>query len=313
MLLTRILRSVVVLALVGLLTMALPSLTTGNPAIAALGMEASREQIAEFLSRLNLDDPAPQRLAAWLGNAAQGDLGSSLTTGREVAEEIITRLPITLELLALGQVLALAITLPVAMASAWRPGSILDRFATTVAFVLISIPVFVLGLLAIALFAVMLNLLPATGWVHPLDDPVGHVRHLVLPVLTVGLSEAAVLVRVLRADLITTLGQPYVMAARSRGMSLPRLMLTRALRPSSLSTVTLVGLGFGAVFGGSALIETVFAVPGMGRLAVSAIGARDFPVIEAIIIFSAVAVLLAMAIVDFLYTRIDPRTRRGRS
>ncbi|HIY24095.1 MAG TPA: ABC transporter permease [Candidatus Brachybacterium merdigallinarum] len=305
----RLIRTAVVLVLVGLLTMSLPHLTPGSPAIAVLGLDASRDQLAAFTDSLGLDAPPHVRLGDWLVAALQGDLGTSLISGRPVTAEIVNRLPITLELLVLSQVVALAITLPVAMASAWRPGSVLDRLATTLSFLLISTPTFVLGLMAILVFAVGLGMLPATGWADPVEEPVRHLQFLILPVLTMGLSEAAMLVRVLRADLITTLDQPYILAARSRGMSTPRLLVTRALRPSSLSTVTLVGLGFGAAFGGSALIESVFAIPGMGRLTVSAIGARDYPVIETMIIFSALTVILAMLAVDLLYPRIDPRIR----
>lgn len=263
------------------------------------------------MASLNLDRPAPERLWEWLTNAASGDLGASLVTGRSMTDELAARLPITIELLLVGQVVALALTLPVAMASAWSPGGLLDRTATVTAFVLLSTPTFVFGLLGIMLFSVMLGLLPATGWVPFADDPIGHLRHLVLPALTIGLAEAAILVRVLRADLITTMREPHVLASRSRGMGAARLMTTRVLRPSSLTTMTLVGLGFGALFGGSALIETVFAIPGMGRLAVTAIGARDFPVIEMIVIFSGLAVFLAALAVDILYTFVDPRTRRA--
>lgn len=297
------------MVLVGLVAMSLPQLTTGGPALAVLGLNASRAQIEEFTAGLNLDAPPHERLIDWFVNAFQGDLGTSLMNGRSVVEEVATRLPVTLELLILGQIVALAITLPVAMMSAWRPGSVMDRIATTLSFILISTPTFVLGLLAIAVFAVAFNILPATGWADPVEEPVEHIRHLILPVLTIGFSEAAVLVRILRADLITTTNQPYILASRSRGMGSTQLMITRALRPSSLSTVTLLGLGFGAVFGGSALIETVFAIPGMGRLAVASVGVRDFPVIEAIIILSAAAVVLAMLVVDLIYPLIDPRTK----
>ena len=201
-------RGLIVLTLLGLLTMSLPALMTGTPALAVLGVNASPDQIAAFMASLNLDRPAPERLWEWLSNAAGGDLGASLVTGRSLTDELAARLPITIELLLLGQVVALALTLPVAMASAWRPGGLLDRIATVTAFVLLSVPTFVFGLLGIMLFSVMLGLLPATGWVPFGIDPIGHLRHLVLPVLTIGLAEAAVMVRVLRADLITTMREP---------------------------------------------------------------------------------------------------------
>lgn len=305
----RAARGFAVLVLLGLATMSLPFLTTGSPALAVLGVDAAPEQVAAFMARLDLAEPPPVRLLSWIGNALGGDLGTSLVSGLPVADEIAARLPVTLELLLVGQVVALAITLPVAMRSAWTPGGIADRIATALSFVLLSTPSFVLGLVLVLVFAVGLGAFPATGWVDFGRDPLGHLRHLVLPVLTIGLGEAAILTRVLRADLVATLREPYILAARSRGMGALRVLLTRALRPSSFATVTLVGLGIGLAFGGSVLIETIFAIPGTGRLAAAAIAARDFPVIEAVILFSGLAVVLASLLVDTAYTWIDPRTR----
>lgn len=309
-LLPNVVRGLVVLGLLGMLTMALPLLVPGDPAIAVLGTEATPAQLTAFTAALDLDASPPERLVHWLGRAFSGDLGTSLVTGLPVLAEVGGRLPVTLELLLCSQVLALAIALPVAMRSAWKPGGILDQIATVLAFVLISTPAFVLGLALILLLAVGTAVLPATGWADP-SDPIAHLRHLVLPVLTIALTEAAVLTRVLRADLIATLGTPYILAARSRGLSSWRLLVTRALRPSSLSTVTLVGLGLGLAFGGSVVVETIFAVPGMGRLAANSIAARDFPVIEAIVLFSGATVVLVGILVDAVYGVLDPRTRHA--
>ncbi len=289
--------------------MSLPMLLTGNPALVVLGPEATPERIATFLADLDLEDPPPVRLWNWVWNAAAGDLGTSLVTGRPVAGEIAQRLPVTLELLIASQIVAIAIALPLAMASAWKPGRSIDRFGTLLAFVMIATPPFILALGLIAIFAVALGVLPATGWRDISSDPLGHLRHLILPVFATGLAESAVLVRLLRADLIETLEQPYILAAESRRMSVPRLLLTRALRPSSFSALTIVGLTLGLAFGGSILIESIFAIPGMGQLAMTAIETRDFPVIEAVIIFSGLAVVVASIAVDVVYAFVDPRTR----
>ncbi|MBB5430516.1 ABC transporter permease [Nocardiopsis composta] len=302
-------RAAIVLSLLGLVTMSLPMLLTGNPALVVLGPDATPERIEAFLAELNLHDPPPARLADWLAAAVQGDLGTSLVTGRPVADEIARRLPVTLELLVASQVVALAIAVPLAMASAWRPGGRIDRFGTLMSFLLIATPPFIIALGLIALFAVTLGALPATGWRDLWIDPAGHARHLVLPVLATGIAESAVLVRLLRAGLIETLDQPYILAAQSRGMSTPVLLVTRALRPSSFSTLTIVGMTLGLAFGGSVLIESVFAIPGMGQLAMGAIETRDFPVIEAVIIFSGLAVVVASIAVDLIYSLVDPRTR----
>ncbi|MFW5418118.1 ABC transporter permease [Nocardiopsis sp. CNT-189] len=304
-------RAAIVLALLGLVTMSLPMLLTGNPALSVLGPDATPERIEAFLAELNLDDPPPARLADWIAAAARGDLGTSLVTGRPVADEIARRLPVTLELLIGGQAVALAIAVPVAMASAWKAGGRIDRIGTLMSFLLLATPPFIIALGLIAVFAVTLGALPATGWRDAWIDPAGHVRHLALPVLATGLAEAAVLVRLLRAGLIETLDQPYILAARSRGMSAPVLLATRALRPSSFSALTVVGMTLGLAFGGSVLIESVFAIPGMGQLAMGAIETRDFPVIEAVIIFSGAAVVVASIAVDLIYSLVDPRTRNA--
>lgn len=309
--LIRVVRALIVLALLGVITMSLPSMLTGNPALVILGPEATPERVAALLARLDFDDPPHVRLINWLGNALQGDLGASLVTGRPVVDEIGRRLPITVELLVSSQLVALAIALPLAMASSWKPGGLIDRIGTLASFAFISVPAFVFALALIALFAVTLGWLPATGWIDPGTDLLGHLRHLALPALSTGIVEAAVLVRLLRADLIVTLDKPYILAARSRGMSPVRLLTTRALRPSSVSTVTIVGMSLGLAFGGSVLIESIFAVPGMGRLALTAIETRDFPVIEAVIIFSGATVVSAGLAVDALYTLIDPRIRHA--
>lgn len=300
-------RALVVLALLGLVTMALPSLIPGDPAIAVLGTSATPEQIAAFRSGLDLADNPFLRLWHWLASVATGDLGTSFATRIPVSEEIARRLPITLELVVAGQIVALALTVPVALRQAWRPGGVMDKVATAVSFVLLAMPGFVLGLVLIYVFAVHLSWLPATGWVDVTDDPLGHLRSLVLPALTLGLAEAAVYTRALRADLLTTLNQPFVHAAASRGMGPTRLLVTRALRPSSLSVVTLVGIGLGSAMGGSVLVETLFAIPGLGRLAQSAILARDFPVIEAIVLIAGTTVVLMTILVDVLYRFVDPR------
>lgn len=175
------------------------------------------------------------------------------------------------------------------------------------AFVWLAIPGFVLGLVLIYLAAVQWRVLPATGWTSLTDDPAGNLRHLVLPALTMGLTEAAIFTRTLRGQLMDTLDQTYINAARGRGLGTARLLLRRALRPSSLPLVTLIGIGFGMALGGSVLVEPLFAVPGMGSLAATAINGRDFPVIQAIVIVTAVGVVVATLAVDLLYRRIDPR------
>ncbi|MFJ3218253.1 ABC transporter permease [Kitasatospora sp. NPDC086801] len=295
------------LLLVTLAALRLPHLMPGSPAVAALGPTATPEQVAAYEARLGLDDDLLTATWHWLGDALHGDLGHSLTSGAAVTSELADRIPVTLELFLAGQLVALCIALPVALLSAWKPGGPLDRVATAGAFVWLAVPGFVLGLLLIWIAAVQLRILPATGWTPFTEDPVENLRHLVLPALTLGLTEAAVFTRTLRGQLLDTLDQTHIAAARSRGMGTGRLLLRRALRPSSLPLVTLVGIGIGTSLGGSVLVETLFAVPGIGGFAAGAINARDFPVIQAVVVVSATAVVAATLAVDLLYRTLDPR------
>ncbi|MFF1902772.1 ABC transporter permease [Kitasatospora sp. NPDC058218] len=295
------------LLLVTLGALWLPHVMPGSPALAALGPTATPEQVTAYEAGLGLDDNVFTATWRWLGDALHGDLGHSLTSGAAVTSELADRIPVTLELFLAGQLVALCIALPVALLSAWRPGGKLDRVATAGAFVWLAVPGFVLGLLLIWLAAVQLRILPATGWTPFTEDPVENLRHLVLPALTLGLTEAAVFTRTLRGQLLDTLDQTYIAAARSRGMGTGRLLLRRALRPSSLPLVTLIGIGIGTSLGGSVLVETLFAVPGLGSFAAGAINARDFPVIQAVVVVSATAVVAATLVVDLLYRTLDPR------
>ncbi|MFE7559823.1 ABC transporter permease [Kitasatospora sp. NPDC057500] len=303
----RLARAAAVLLLVIVAALSLPHLMPGSPALAALGPTATPEQVTAYEAKLGLDENVLTAAWRWLGDALHGDLGHSLSTGVAVTTELADRIPVTLELFIAAQVVALGLALPVALWSAWRPGGALDRIATAGAFVWLAVPGFVLGLLLIWLTAVQLRLLPATGWTPFTEDPLENLRHLVLPALTLGLTEAAVFTRTLRGQLLDTLDQTYIAAARSRGMGTVRLLLRRTLRPSSLPLVTLVGIGIGTSLGGSVLVETLFAVPGVGTWVSGAINSRDFPVVQGVVVVSAVAVVAATFAVDLLYRTIDPR------
>ncbi|MER7850536.1 ABC transporter permease [Kitasatospora sp. NPDC096077] len=304
---SRLARAAAVLLVVVAAAVWLPHLLPGSPAAAALGPTATPEQIAAYESHLGLDQSLPTAAWHWLGNLAHGDLGHSLASGRSVTDELADRVPVTLELFLAGQLVALLLAVPLALASAWRPGGAVDRIATAGAFVWLAVPGFVLGLLLIWLAAVQLRVLPATGWTPFTRDPVQNLRHLVLPALTLGLTEAAVFTRTLRSQLLETLDQTYIAAARGRGMGTVRLLLRRTLRPSSLPLVTLVGIGVGTSLGGSVLVETLFAVPGVGSLASAAIAGRDFPVVQAVVVLGATGVVTATLAVDLLYRALDPR------
>ncbi|WP_169816428.1 ABC transporter permease [Demequina soli] len=300
-------RALGVLLLVAVLAMSTPLLLPGSPALAVLGLEASDADIAAFNERYNLGADPFTRLWNWVTALLHGDLGTSIVTGSAVTDQLAERLPVTLELVVVSLALALVIAVPVALRAAWRPGSVLDRVSQSLAFVLLSMPGFVLGMLLIYVFAVSLKALPATGWVPFAEDPVEHLAHLVLPVVTMALAEAAVYLRALRADADDVLGSTYIHAAQARGMRPSRLLLARALRPASLPLVTLVGLNLGMALGGTLVVETMYAIPGMGRYVATAIGQRDYPVIESTTIILAAAMVVATLLVDLSYRLIDPR------
>ncbi len=306
----RILSLVGVLALVSLGSYLLLDLLPGGPEVAILGPTADPERLAQVRSDLRLDDPFLTRYGRWVNDVAHGDLGWSYDKNRPVADMVRERVPVTLELVLLAQILALSIAIPVAAMGAARPGSLFDRVASGASFVVVSIPGFVIGIVLILLLAVKLDVFPASEYTRLGDDISGNLHSLVLPAFTLALGQAAIYTRVLRADLLETMDQDFIAAARGRGLPRRRVILRHALRPSSLTLVTLVGLNFGTLLGGSVVVERLFSLPGMGKLMLDAIPARDFTVVQGVTLFVAVAFVIVNLLVDALYSAIDPRIRR---
>jgi peptide/nickel transport system permease protein len=242
-----------------------------------------------------------------------GDLGRSFRTGETVLAAVTDRLPISLELMVFAEVLALFIAIPLAILCAVRNGSATDRFLTGLAFGKLSLPPFMVAILLIYLFAVSLNLLPATGWIPFAEDPIANLRSFVLPALTLAIAEWPVLMRVLRSDMIATLQEDYIAMARAKGLRPARILLVHALKPSSLTLVTVTGINIGRLIGGTLIVETIFALPGIGRLLVGAIYARDFIILQGAVLFVAVGFVVVNFIVDMLYAVLDPRIRHGRA
>jgi peptide/nickel transport system permease protein len=304
-------RLAVVLFVVTAFTALTVELLPGDPAIAVLGPDADPAQIAALRTQLGLDRALPMRYLDWLGGAVTGDLGTSIRTGQEVAAAIGARLPVTLELLLLSQILALALAVPVAVLAAARPGSVVDRLVTGVSSVVLGLPPFVLGLLLILFLSVELRLLPATGYAPPGEGLAANLSSMALPVLTIALGEAVVYLRVLRADLLATLSESFIDVARAKGLPEPQVMLRHALQPSSLALVTVIGLNAGRLLGSAVIIESMFALPGVGRLLVDAIAARDYTVVQGAALLIALAYVVLNVAVDVLYGLIDPRIRYG--
>lgn len=301
-----------VLALVAVATFGMLEMLPGNLAYAILGEGAQAEDVQRVERELGLDRPMPERFMGWLGNALRGDLGRSHASGESVAEAIGQRLPVSLQLMAMAQVFGLLLALPLGLWAGYREGRRIDRLISGTAFAVLAVPHFVLGILLILGFAIWLRWLPASGFVAFGADPVGNLRAMVLPSLTLALVEAPVYLRLLRSDVASTLREEYITVARAKGLSDWRILVTHALRPSSFSLVTVMGINIGHLIGGAVIIETLFALPGVGRLLIEAINKRDLLMVQGVVLFIAAAFVLVNLIVDAVYAWLDPRLRRGR-
>jgi peptide/nickel transport system permease protein len=300
-----------VLVAVSLLTFLIASLLPGDLAYVILGDQATPEKVAALRHDMGLDQPIWWRYLSWLGQVLQGDFGRSFRTGQTVLQAVTERLPVSIELMLLAEFAALAIGIPLAIACAVRSGGAFDRFMTGTAFSMLSVPAFLSAILLIYLFAVQLHWLPATGYVPFAEDPIGNLRCFVLPALTLALGEWPVLMRVLRSDMIATLQEDYIAMARAKGLKPSRILLVHALKPSSLTLVTVTGINIGRLIGGTVIVESIFALPGIGRLLLGAIFTRDLVILQGTVLFVALGYVLINFIVDLLYAVLDPRIRHG--
>ena len=308
----RLAQLVVVLFVVSVVAFLLLNHLPGNPVITLLGPAATPQAVHLLTVQLGLDKPAWLRYFIWVGNALQGNLGSSYVNHQPVLTAIEYRLPVTIELLVLSQIIALVLAIPLGIISALRPSQLVDRLSSGAAFGLLSVPGFILAELLVYLFAVRYNLFPATGYVQLTDDPLGNIRSLALPALTLGLGSMAVYMRVLRTDMIATLQQDFITMARSKGLPTWWILLRHALRPSTFTLVTVGGLNVGTLIGGAFIIEYIFQVPGIGLLTINSIYARDYLVVTATTVLVAGGFVIVNLLVDLLYTFLDPRVRSAR-
>lgn len=299
---------------VSLLTFLMTSLLPGDPALQILGAEnATPEAVAAVRADLGLDDPLPVRYLHWIGDALTGDFGRSYRTNEPVSSAIIDRLPVTAEIGVLAILIALAVAIPVGMLSAYRAGTRTDKLISSTSFGLLAVPNFMVAIFLILIFAVVLGVLPATGWVNFTDNPVQNLRSALLPALSLAIAEMAVYTRLLRTDMIGTLQQDFVTMARVKGVSNRRILFRHALRPSSFSLMTVAGVQVGAIIGGSVVIETLFALPGVGRLLLEAVLVRDLLMVQGVALVIAVSYVVVNFTVDILYSYLDPRISHGRT
>jgi peptide/nickel transport system permease protein len=281
----------------------------GDPAVVILGMNAHPEALAALRTRLGLDVPPGERYVAWLGGIVRGDFGESLQFGRPVAGLIWVRLGVSVPLALGAALLACLIALPLGIWAALRRGTATDPIVILASQVGAAVPSFWLGLLLILLFAVELRWLPSGGFPGWDRSVSGSIRSLVLPILALGLGQAAVMARMTRAAMLDVLGQDYVRTARAKGLPFRSVVYKHALRNALVTLVTVLGLSLTNVFIGSIIIEQVFALPGLGRLALSAIGNRDYPLLQGTILVYATTIVMLSFLVDASYGLLDPRIR----
>jgi peptide/nickel transport system permease protein len=281
----------------------------GDPALALAGEERDPTALAEVRAQYGLDQPILVQYWRWLTEMASGNLGESLRTGISVAETILTRIPVTLELALLSLLVAILLGVGSGVLAAVRRGSWVEWLANMAALLGLSVPSFWLGIMLILVFAIILGWLPASGYVSPLSDPVGNLQRMVLPSLVLGTQFAAILTRQTRSAMLESLGADYVRTARAKGLSERQVVLGHALRNSWITVLTLLGLRLGLLISGAVITEQVFVIPGFGRLIVEAVFTRDYPIIQGVAIVSAVAYILANLGVDLLYSVANPRIR----
>jgi peptide/nickel transport system permease protein len=280
----------------------------GSPVGAIVGENATTEQIQATVKKLGLDRPMTHQYAIWLERALQGDLGQSIQNREPVTRLIAQRIPATVQLGVAATLVGLLLGIPVAVISALRPGSWLDRLLSGWSAVALGVPTFWLGILLILLFAVTLRWLPsASAYVSVLEAPVEAIKNLALPALTLGLYVSGIFARFLRASLLSELKSDYVRTARSKGLPERDVVGRHVMRNALLPFVTIVGLMMATFIGGTVVTEAVFTYPGLGRLLIQAISTRDYPLIQGCILFILLVFVLINLLVDVLYAYIDPR------
>jgi peptide/nickel transport system permease protein len=305
----RLLLTIPVLFFVSLIVFSLIALIPGDPARIMLGEEASREALEVLRRQMGLDRPLLVRYAIWMGRVVRGDLGQSVRDGRSVALTLTQKIPVTAELAVTSLLVAWAIAIPAGALAAWKRRSIVDYAATTVSLAGISIPNFWLGIMLIYLIAVNLRWLPPSGYVEPWVDLGRNLKLMIMPSIVLGTALAALVMRLLRSSMIEVLGSDYIRTARAKGLADATLVVRHAMKNAMIPVATIMGIQLGGLLGGAVITETIFAVPGVGRLAVESILTRDYPMVQGVVLFAAVAVVTVNLLVDFAYALLDPRIR----
>ena len=305
----RVGQLVPVLLIVSALVFFVFRIIPGDMAVMRLGQNADPESITAMRKLLGLDRPVYIQYVEWLGNAARGDLGTSYINEQSVTSLVLQTFPATLELAVLGMLLALVLSVPIGILAALRRGTWLDHIARVMALIGFCMPRYWLAVLLISLLAVQVGWLPPAGYADLSTDPAENLRHAALPVLSLGLTIAAVQMRFLRSSLLDVLGQDYVRTARAKGLPPRTVSLRHALKNALIPFVTVVGLEMGSLLGGLVVVEQIFAWPGIGWLMINSITQRDYAVVQGSVLLIAAGVVVINLVVDVLYGYLDPRIR----
>lgn len=308
-LLRRLSQLLPVLFIVSVIIFAVTMLLPGDPALSVVGEYASDEQLERARVQYGLDRPLPVQYLRWVERLAHGDLGRSIRSREPVATLIGDRLPVTVELALLSVLVAVAIGVPLGALAATHRNTWVDATASLVAMASLAVPNFWAGILLIMLFTLELGWLPPSGYVPFWTDPAENLRLMIMPALTLGTALAALIMRQTRASVLNVLSEDYVRTAQSKGLTDRRVLFGHVMRNALIPVATITGLQVGKVLSGAVIVETIFSLPGIGELVVSAIFARDYPVVQACVLLIVVLIMAVNVVVDIVYTLLDPRIR----
>jgi peptide/nickel transport system permease protein len=305
----RIITTIPVMGFVALFVFSLLYIAPGDPAAVIAGDQASPADVEKIRLSLGLDRPYLVRFGEWFFRVLQGDLGTSIFTSLPVTQLIAQRIEPTVSLMLLTLILAVSIAVPLGVLAAWKAGTWIDRAVVTFAVFGFSVPVFVVGYLLAYVFALQLDWVPVQGYT-PLSQGVWPwFRNLILPAITLGFVYIALIARITRASMLDVLQQDYIRTARSKGVAQNSILFVHALKNAAVPIITIIGIGVALLIGGAVVTESVFAIPGLGRLTLDAILRRDYPVIQGVVLIFSFVYVLVNLIIDLIYTLVDPRIR----
>ncbi|MCW8086058.1 ABC transporter permease [Sabulicella glaciei] len=305
----RILATIPVMAVVALFVFSLLYLAPGDPAAVIAGDQATPEDVERIRASLGLDRPYLVRFGEWVWNIARGDLGISIFTNLPVSTMIAQRVEPTLSLCLVTLLLAISVAVPLGVVAAWKQGTLIDRAVMGFAVLGFSVPVFVVGYLLAYVFALELDWFPVQGYTPFSEGFLPWIENLVLPAIALGAVYIALIARITRATMLEVLSQDYIRTARAKGANQASILFLHALKNAAVPIVTVVGIGLALLIGGAVVTESVFAIPGLGRLTVDAILRRDYPVIQGVVLLFSFVYVLVNLLIDLLYTLFDPRIR----